>query len=88
MLKSELTGMFLSVVFDGTTRYGEAMAILVRYIDAGFCIQQRLVRMQLVQKSMCGEEVARELISLLHLVFTPIKFWALCVTELVSTMWL
>ena len=69
LLKSELTGMFLSVIFDGTTRYGEAMAILLRYIDAGFCIQQRLVRMQLVQKSMCGEEVARELISCLSVTF-------------------
>ena len=65
LLKSELTGMFLSVIFDGTTRYGEAMAILVRFVDAGFCVQQRLVRMQLVEKSMCGQEVARELISTL-----------------------
>ena len=40
-LKAELSGMFISVIFDGTTRYGEAMATLTRYIDAKFCIQQR-----------------------------------------------
>ena len=70
LLKSELSGMFLSVIFDGTTRYGEAMAILIRYVDADFCIQQRLVRMQLLEKSMCGEEVARELISCLSTMFS------------------
>ena len=52
LLKGELTGMFLSVIFDGTTRHGEAMAILVRFVDAWFCVQQWLVRMQLVEKSM------------------------------------
>ena len=69
LLKSELTGMFLSAIFDSTTRYGEAMAILVRFVDAGFCEQQRLVRMQLVEKSMCVEEVAKELISSLSAIF-------------------
>ena len=65
------------------------MAILVRYIDADFCIQQRLVRMQLLERSMSGEEVARELISfcLLHLVFSLIELWEACVTEQVSTTW-
>ena len=32
-------------------------------------MQQRLVTMQLVEKSMCGEEVARELISTLSAIF-------------------
>ena len=68
LLKSELTGTFLSVIFDGTTRYGEAMAILVRYVDAGFCVQQRLVTMQLVEKSMCGDVVML------------ILLWFLCAT--------
>ena len=39
------------------------MAILVRFIDHEFCVQQRLIRMQLLAKSMTGEEVAHELIS-------------------------
>ena len=68
-LKSKLTGIFLSVKFDGTTRYGEAMAILISFVGAGFCVQQWLVRMTLVEKSMSGEEVARELISNLSTIF-------------------
>ena len=45
------------------------MAIHVRYISADFCIQQCLVRMQLLERSMSGEEVARELISCLSALF-------------------
>ena len=43
-IKSEVSGRQVSVVFDGTTRLGEAMAIVVRYIDDSFTIQQRLIR--------------------------------------------
>ena len=39
------------------------MAIVVRFIDESFTIQQRLVRLQLLVKSMTGEEIARELIN-------------------------
>ncbi len=63
LLKTEFDGKYLSVIFDGTTRFGEAMAILVRFIDSEFCVQQRLIRMQLVSKSMSGEEVARRLLA-------------------------
>ena len=54
-----------SVIFDGTTRMGEAMGIVVRYITSDWKIQQRLVRLQLLAQSMSGEEVARELITTL-----------------------
>ena len=70
LLKMEIGGAYLSVIFDGTTRFGEAMAILVRFIDNEFCVQQRLIRVQLVSKSMTGEEVARELISCLSVTFS------------------
>ena len=61
-IKGEISGRPISVVFDGTTRLGEAMAVVVRFIDASFSIQQRLIRLQLVAKSMAGEEIAREII--------------------------
>ena len=61
-IKEETTGKNLSVIFDGTTRLGEAMAIL---IDSNWQIQQRLIRFQLIAQSMTGEQVARELISAL-----------------------
>ena len=57
----ETKGRKLSVIFDGTTRMGQALAILVRFVDDDFCIQQCLVRLQLLSKSLAGEELAREI---------------------------
>ena len=63
-IKREISGKFLSLVFDGTSRLGEVLADVVRYID-GWEIQQRLVRLEFLTKSMSGEEVAQELINTL-----------------------
>ena len=65
-IKSEIEGRKVSVIFDGTTRLGEAMVIIVRFIDSEWAIQQRLVRMQLLAKSLTGEEIARELLFVLQ----------------------
>ena len=52
----------LVVIFDGTTYCGEALAILVRSISAGdWTIQQRLVSMHGLAKSLSGPQLAREL---------------------------
>ena len=64
-IKTEIGERPLSVIFDGTTRLGEALAIVVRFIDESFAIQQRLVRLRLLVKSMTGEEIARELINVI-----------------------
>ncbi len=66
MVADEIAGTFISVVIDGTTRMGEALAIVVRYIDDDWQIQQRIVRLQLLAKSVCAEELAREIISTLE----------------------
>ena len=63
----ELRGRDVSVIFDGTTHVAEAMAIVVRCVNSDWTITQRLVRALLVTKSMCGEEVARELIAALSI---------------------
>ena len=55
----------MSVIFDGTSRLGEALAIVIRYITDDWKIQQNLIRLQMLAKSLCGEELARELISVL-----------------------
>ncbi len=60
----EIDGQDVSVIFDGTTRLGEAMAVVLRFF-LGWTIQQRLVRLSLLAKSMSGEEVARELLTVL-----------------------
>ena len=69
-VKREVSGGPLSVIFDGTTRLGEALVIVVRFVDDEFVIKQRLVRLQLLAKSMTGEEIARELINCLSVEYS------------------
>ena len=59
---SELADKYVSVTFDGTTRLGEAMAVVVRFVSSDWTLEQRLMKLQMLAKSMKGEEVARELI--------------------------
>ena len=40
VIKAEISGKPVSVVFDGNSRLGEAMAVVVRYVDDSFAIQQ------------------------------------------------
>lgn len=65
LIREEISGKYLSVAFDGTTRVCEAMAIIVRYVDSDWCVQQRLIRLHLLEKSMTGEEIARVVIDTL-----------------------
>ena len=65
-VKEEIKGRKVSVVFDGASRLGEAMAIILRFVDSSWKIHQRLIRLQLLAKSMSGEEIARELVSVLQ----------------------
>ena len=58
-IKLEMAG---NVMFYGTTRLGEAMAVVLRFIDSSFTIQQRLVCLQSLAKSMTREEIAIEII--------------------------
>lgn len=56
---------YVSVIFDGTSRLGEALAVVVRFVSNELTIEQRLVKLQMLAKSMKGEEIASELISVL-----------------------
>jgi len=56
-IQGEINGKDISVVFDGTTRLWEALAIVIRYIDAEWQITQRLVWLQMLVKSVTGEEL-------------------------------
>ena len=69
-IRSEINGRRVAVIFDGTSRVGEALAILLRFVDAEWCVQQRLVRVQMLAKSLSGEELARELISVLSVTYS------------------
>jgi len=56
-------------VFDGTTHVCEALAIIVRFVTDSWTIEQRLIRIQLLTKSLSGEEIAHELINVLSASF-------------------
>ena len=53
------------MIFDGTSHLGEALAIILRFVSPDWRIEQRLVQVQMLSKSLTGEEIARELISAL-----------------------
>ncbi len=67
-LKEEIKGKYLSIIFDGTSRLGEVLAIVIRYVDQ-WNVHQRLVQLEFLAKSMTGEEVARQLISTLSVTY-------------------
>ena len=54
----------VSIVFDGTSRLGEVLAIILRYVD-NWEVKQRLVQLEMLTKNISDEEVARELINVL-----------------------
>lgn len=63
-IRKEVTGKAVSVIFDGTARLGEALCIILRYVDE-WMVQQRLVRFLLLAHSMKGEEIAREILTVI-----------------------
>ena len=69
-IKQSLHGQFLSIIFDGTSHSGEAFAILVRFVNDSFVIQQQLIAIQLLSKSLTGEEVAHELVQVLSVSYS------------------
>ena len=60
-IKAEVNGKYVSENFDGTTRLGEAIAIVLRFISDGKIIQ-RLIKFQILVETMKGEEIAQEVI--------------------------
>ena len=51
----------VSVIFNGSTRLGEGLAIIVRFINDDWMITQRLMRIDICSKSVNSEELARVL---------------------------
>ena len=51
-LREEINGKDVAVIFDGTSRLGEALVIVLRFMDFdNWSPQQRLVCLQLLAKS-------------------------------------
>lgn len=60
-----MKGKDVAIIFDGTTRDGEALVVLVRFVES-WIIKQRLVRLRLLKSSVNGDELARIIIEVLH----------------------
>ena len=69
-IKEEIANRPVSVVFNGTTRLGVAMAVVLRFVDSEIYINQHLVCMQLLEKSVTGNEIAHELINTLSVQYS------------------
>ena len=70
-IRQEIEGKNVSVIFDGISLLGkEALAILLRFIDDDFTLPQRLIRVQMLSKSLTGEEIARELLTVLSVTYS------------------
>lgn len=53
----------VSVIFDGTARLGEALAIVVRFVQEDFKPTQRLVCLEVLAKPLKGVQLAQRLMS-------------------------
>ena len=47
---SEIDGQQLSVIFDGTSRLGEALSVVLHFVSSDWSVEQRLVRVQMLSK--------------------------------------
>ena len=56
-IQEELAGRNVAVIFDGTTRLGEALAIVLHYVSDEWTLEQRQIQLQLLAKSYTGEEI-------------------------------
>ena len=63
-VNSEINGKIISLIFDGTSRLGEVLALVVRFVD-DWKLVKRLVHLEFVEKSITGKKVAREIINIL-----------------------
>ena len=81
-----IAGRNISIIFDGTCYLGEALCIVARYVTDDLSIEQRLIALKMLQKSLTGEEIARELISTLSVEYhvTPTALLA-CMRDTAAT---
>ena len=60
-LKEEIATRDLGLIFDGSTRLGEAIVIIVRFVSDNWSIVQRLIRLDICPKSVNAQDLAHVL---------------------------
>jgi len=84
-VKKEMEGKCMSVIFNGTSRRGEVLAVVLRFADSDAKIKQHLIQMMFLMQSLTGEETARELIHVLSVSLSPKR--RLCGREQTARVW-
>ena len=56
---------YVTAIFDGSTYQGEALVVILRYVTADYEIRQRLVSVRILAKSLTGQQLAREILTVL-----------------------
>ena len=64
-ISREILGKELSIIFDGTTLDGEALAVLARFVQ-DWDVKVGLMRFQLVKSSVNDDKLASIIIEVLH----------------------
>lgn len=64
-VQQAIAGRPVAVIFDGSTRLGEVLAVILRFSDDEWSPKQVLVRFKALSKSLTGEQLAGELIDVL-----------------------
>ena len=80
LVLDEVKDMRVTAIFDGTTRVGEALNVILRWCTADFYVVQRLVAFVTLQKHMNASQMANLLMSL-FLTKLQIKIENLVATE-------
>ena len=62
-LKKYISGKNVAIIYDGTIHVCEAFVIVLRYVDDDWVIKQRVCQSMLLAKSIVGEELVRQLIT-------------------------
>lgn len=65
LVAKDVIGKKLAIIFDDTTKDSEALIVLVRFVQE-WEVKVRLVRFQLVQSSLSGDELSRIVIEVFH----------------------
>ena len=76
-----ITAKYLPVICNGTSKSGEACAIIVRFIGEELTLEHCLILVQMISKSMTGQEVERELISVHSVTWHAVRATPRCYEE-------
>lgn len=64
-IQSEVAGQSVCLIFDGTCRFGDCTAVLLRWCTVSFEVEQRLIALRTVKKHLNGDNLGPFLIEII-----------------------